>query len=188
MKRNKKTTEKFEATEIKRNSNINDDTKKVIAFVILLFVVVGCFIGLYLINGNYVTKDFKDATTTTSEIKFDNKIIAIEDTFNKGDNYLVMLYDKKDEVNGGFYSNLITGYSNTDIKLYSVDMSLKMNSKYYDVKGTSNKTATKYTDLVITEPTMLHIKKGKITEYITEKTEITKLLQAKSKTTTKTSK
>lgn len=170
-KNRKKTTDviKFETREIKKNKGMNDDYKVMISFIIVLVVIALLVSLLFFFNGKFVTKDhFQDKETTTTEpVKYDSKVVTVPTMFNLSkDPYYVLLYDKKDE-KSFLYDDLVSRFDDEDIKLYSVDMSDRMNKAYYDIKGTANKDIKTYKDVLITEPTLLVFKKGKVTEYIT---------------------
>lgn len=167
----KKDKKKFYSTEIKRNKTMNDDYKRAITFIVVLLIVCGAIGLLFLLNGKYVTKDMFQKTTTapTTEVSYDHTLLTVSNLFDVSDSeYYVMLYDNSDETKAFLYSNLVVGFKEVDIPLYSVDMSNAMNSKYYDVKGTENTKPTKSSEVMITRPTLMHIKKGKVVNYITD--------------------
>lgn len=176
MKKNK---QKFYSKEIKRNKQMNDDYKKFLAFIIVSVVVLGLLGVLYLLNGKYVTKDLfqDDSKTTTTEVSYDSTLLTVSQLFTvKDDEYYVMMYDASDEIKGFLYDNLVVNFKEVDIPLYSIDMSQAMNKKYYNVDGKENTKFTKYDELVVTRPTLVHIKKGKVVEYVTDLDRMVKLL------------
>ena len=137
---------------------------------IITSVLGGLIGGLFLLNGKYVTKDLfqGDVTTTTTEVSYDSTLLTVSTLFDvKDSEYYVMLYDTSEET-AFKYDNLVLGFKEVDIKLYSVDMSNAMNKKYYDINGKENVSPTKSSEIMITRPTLLHIKKGKVVDYITD--------------------
>ena len=56
---------KFYTEELKKSKTINEDTIKIITFLIILVIVLGLFFGLFYLNGKFVTKDkYQDNNTT----------------------------------------------------------------------------------------------------------------------------
>ena len=175
----KKNKQKFYSKEIKRNKNINEDVQKVITFFVVLIITLVLFGLLYFLNGKYVTKDlFQDETTTkTTEVSYDPTVITVSRLFDiKDSEYYVMMYDASNELNGFLYENLVVGFKEDKVKLYSIDMSNAMNSKYYDEDGKENTKPTKSSEVMVTRPTLVLIKKGKVVEYITDQDTIIKIL------------
>lgn len=174
-KKNKnKSNNRFESKELKKSKYMNEDTKKVIAFIVVLIVVVVFIVLLYFLNGKYVTKDeFQTTTTTTTTTAtYDETIITVDEIFSQSDKeYMVLLYDADDDLTNFLYSGLITSYSG-DITLYSIDLSNKMNSSHYDKEGEENTSPKTSNDVLVTGATLITIKKGKVTSYITDKDEI----------------
>ena len=181
MKKNK---QKFYSKEIKKNRELNDDYKRVVTFIVVLLVIGLCIAVLFLLNGKYVTKDlFQDkTTTTTTEVSYDSSLLTVSTLFSVNDSeYLVLLYDKSNKNTGFLYDDLVLGFVEDKVSLYSVDMSNQMNKKYYDINGEANKKPTKSSEVLITGPTLMHIKKKKIVEYITDRDEIISTLDKFSK-------
>ena len=166
----KKGQQKFYSKEIKKSKTMNEDYKKAITFIIVLLIVLVLFGALFIFNGMFVTKDhFQDkTTTTTTTVSYDPTVITVSNLFKVEDkDYYVLLFDASDEKNGFVYKSLALNYKD-ETPLYSIDMSNAMNRKYYDTKGEENTSPKKYTDVMVTRPTLMHIKKGKVTEYITD--------------------
>lgn len=181
MKKNK---QKFYSKEIKKNKELNEDYKRVVTFIIVLLVIGAFVAGLFILNGKYITKDlFQDeTTTTTTEVTYDASLLTVSTLFTvKDSEYLVMLYDSTNKTNGFLYNDLVLGYVEDKVSLYSIDMSNQMNKKYYDTKGKENKNPTKSSEILITRPTLMHIKKGKVVSYITNRDEIISTLEKFSK-------
>ena len=164
----------FVSKEIKRNQEINDDTKKIISFIIILIIVICLVFGLYYLNAKYVNKDkFQDpTTTTTTEAIYDETKTTVSTMFKiKDDNYYVLAYDPNEYGNGTSYRNMTLSYDK-DIKLYTLDYSNAMNNKYYNKDGKENTNPTSAKEVMFTRPTLLVFKKGKVVEYITNKEDI----------------
>lgn len=180
MKKNKKTNEKFISKEIKQQTFANEDYQKVRTFIILLIIVIVFLGGLYFINGKYVSKDeFQNEKTTTVSASYDKSVITVDKMFRMTEpNFMVLLYDTKTETQDMLYGSLVNSYTGEN-DLYSVDLSNKMNSKYYQKDGKENTKPTKKEEVVITKPTLIVFESGKVTNYITNQEEIIKMLKRK---------
>ena len=180
MKKKKKTTEKFQSTEIKKTTYNNPDYKMAITFVVVLIIILAVLALVYFLNGKYVTKDkFQTTTTTTSAVEFDDTQIIVDHIFSvKEDNYYVLCYDKKDENSAFLYSGFVNVYRKS-VPLYTIDMSNAMNKGHYDKNGKENKNPSKSSEVVITRPTLIEIKDGKVVSYITDRDKIAEKLSNK---------
>ncbi len=173
MKKKNNNTSRFQSKQIKINGGLNEDYKKVISFFIVLAIILGAVFLLYYFNGQFVTKDLKNKETTTTTAKYDSSVIVVDDIFKQGNGeYMVLLYDKASNVESVLYNGLVASYDNEKVNLYTVDLSSALNKRYYNKDGEENKKPTKASDLVITKATLITIKKGKVTSYITEKDKI----------------
>ena len=105
--------------------------------------------------------------------KINIKIIIQHDT------YYVLAYDKSDDINGSYYSNLSLTFNNENIKLYTLDLTNAMNKKYYNKDKAENITTNNKADINFTTHTLLIFKNGKISEAITNKDDITAKLSNK---------
>ena len=74
-----------------------------------------------------------------------------------------------------YYRQLVNQYKG-DISVYTLDYTISMNSKYYDSNGTENTSPKSASDVMLTRPTLLIFKSGKVTDYITDKDTIVKTL------------
>lgn len=179
----KKQTEKrqFESVELKQSKFENEDYQKVKAFFIILVIVLVLIGLLFFLNGRFVTKDrFQEQeTTTTTEPSFDETLTTIDGMFKiKKDEYMVMVYDSSDKENSILYSNLVLSYKGTKT-VYAVDLSNKMNSKYYNPDKEENKKPTKPSEVSIAGPRLIIMKNGAVTEYIEDVDTIVKKMTEK---------
>ena len=169
----KKKTYTFETKELK-NTTVDHDNSAVVTFIIALIVIGVLVGGLYFVNAKYVTKDkYQDeTTTTTTEPSYDATIILADSSLSQSEKeYLVLFYDKS-ATNGSFYQSIAASYKET-LKLYSVDLSNKMNEKYYAKDGNVNDALPGSLDkLKVKNPSLMTVKKGKITALTFDEKEI----------------
>ncbi|MDO4394805.1 MAG: hypothetical protein Q4C23_02335 [Mycoplasmatota bacterium] len=139
---------------------------KLIKIICLLIFVVGI---LYLISALFITKEldwFNKDNNQNSEGTVSNSILAASIFKQSEDEYYVYFYDFKNEdseISNNIKSKLSTA------KIYKVDTSSAMNSKY--IAEESNKNAKKLEDLKVKAPTVIKIKNNEIIAYY-EGTEI----------------
>ena len=179
--RNEDGSLKFYTEEMKKSKSINDDTIKIITFIIILIVVLGLLFLLFFLNGKYVTKDKYqgETTTTTTEAVYDDTKVTVNTMFNlSNDTYYVLAFDKSDKTEGDYYNNLTLYYHNDKIKLYSLDLNNAMNNNYYNTN--KEQSLKNKNNINFVTNTLLIFKKGTISQAITDKDEITKILNEKN--------
>ena len=168
---------KFETKQLK-NTTVDHDNSAVTTFIIALIVIAVLVGGLYYVNAKYVTKDkYQDdnTTTTTTEPSYDATVILADDALKqKETEYMVVFVDKsKDDAN--YITSLIRGYKG-DSKIYTVDLSNKMNKDYYNESSLRNlpmpTTIEGLKECKVINPTLIKVKKGKIVELTDDKEKI----------------
>ena len=179
----------FITSELKQSKLSNEEYDKVKGFVFLV-IIIGIFVGiLFLLNGNFVTKDLKEdeTTTSTTEAEYDKNLILAEETFTRSEKkYFVLFYNSANKDENDYAEELTNKYRNTDVPLYKVDLNDLMNKKYYDPNGTENTNPTSKDNLLITRTTLIKVSKNKTSSYLTDKNEISKIVSEEGTTTTTT--
>lgn len=141
-----------------------DEEKAVRNFIIIFIVVLLIAVGIYFFTKLVVNKEEgKTSNEEAAAVEIDNSKAIVGTMLNKvEDNYYVLLY-KSDDDNSITYSNLKTDYDKKKEKLpvYFVDLSNKLNEKYYD-KDNTNYTASDINDLRFGDITLLEVKDKKI--------------------------
>ena len=178
IKDTKKTKEiKFETKQLK-NTTVDHDNSTVVTFIIALIVICVLVGGLYYVNAKYVTKDkYQDdnTTTTTTEPSYDATVILADDALKqKETEYMVVFVDKSKD-DSSYITSLISGYKG-DSKIYTVDLSNKMNKDYYNESSLRNlpmpTTIEGLKECKVINPTLIKVKKGKIVELTDDKEKI----------------
>lgn len=181
-KQQKRQTERFVSTEIKKNNMTNEDYQRVKTFVIILVIVVALVGLLFVFNGKIVTKDLSDNKTTapTTEPSYDESIILADDIFSKSDKeYMVLIYDSSNKESGILFNGLFNYYKGST-KIYGVDLANKMNSSHYSESlENENTKPSKASEIIVSGPRLLIIKNKEVKEYISDTTTITEKLSAK---------
>ena len=167
--------------EEKNNKKVNNNKKDVdfnteittIGALKLIFAIVLILFVIYYILAVFVTKEIdisnnntnKETSTDTTTIT--NKILAANIFEQKESTYYVYFYDFDDSEND--LSSLIS--NNIDDKLYKVDTSSGLNSKYVS-DDAGNKNANSIDDLKVISNTLIRVEDDKITEYYEGKSSI----------------
>ena len=153
----------------------NEDTNEIKKFALILVCVAIIGVLLYFVTAKYLVKDnfqSKDNTQTSEEIG--DISLKGGTLFNRPyDEYYVLCYGKESE-EAPYYSVLTNLYSG-ETKLYTMNLSLKINEQYKGNEG--NDKATKPSELSIVDPTLILIKNGKISKYYEGKDKITDILK-----------
>ncbi len=179
MRKSRKLDKNYKMQELKKQQAMNEDYKRAVSFVIVLIVIIVLLDLLVYLNGKFVSKDlFQDpTTTTTTEPAFNSKNILISNIFDiKDKEYMVLIYDTKDDIEDALYAGAAYSYNSDKVKLYTVDLANKMNRANYKKDGKENTNPAKSSEIVITRSTLMIIKDGKVTSYITDSEEILKKL------------
>lgn len=157
---------KIRVEEPKLIKNVNEDTNMIKKFVYILIGVSLITVLIYFLTSKFLIDDeaLKDdepsVTITYNDINVGN-------IFNRPyDVYYVLAYDSKDNRATYFESlkeDIKQKEGEQDTKVYFLDLSNKLNKKY--VGETANKKASTVDELVLTNPNLIVIKNGKISNY-----------------------
>lgn len=183
MKKKKNNNQDFSiyTKEIKKKNYVNDDYRMAVSFVVVLVIVL-VFIGtLFFLNGKFVSKDILQddkMTSTTTAPSYDDTVILVNRVLDvSSSKYYVMVYDFEDEIHEALYSSTVSSYKGEDIKLYSVNIGIALNKKYYNKDAEEKLIVTNYKDFNFTRPVLLEINKNKVSKAITDAKEIKSLLK-----------
>ena len=140
--------------------------------IIIILVAVILLVGMYFLTTLILSKDVEEEKITENNIQYD-EILAGESFNQNEDEYYVIYYDSTNKYST--VSSLISSYQlkGGDIKLYSVDLSNGMNKKYITDGDIVTSDAS---SLRVKENTLLKFEDGKVTETITDLSEIMKIL------------
>jgi hypothetical protein len=128
---------------------------------IITIVVVLLVIGLFYLFAVYITSKPQKIYVPEESISYEQ--ITAGSTFNMSDSeYIVLFYSRE---NNTEITDKISNYkTRNNIGVYYVDLDDAINNTV--ISNTSNKEATKASELKVTNPTIIRIKNGKITDYV----------------------
>ena len=168
--------------EVKKNKKLVSNKKDInfdtsinwVNAIKLIFAIVLILLVLYYILAVFVTKELdisggsvNENSTTENNTTITNKILAANIFEQQESSYYVYFYDfssGEDDLSG-LISNGI------DDKLYKVDTSSGLNSKYV-VSDNGNKDASSIDELSVISNTLIKVEDDKITEYYEGKSNI----------------
>ena len=163
---------------MKKNNIINakrempSEVKRGIIIVVVAVLVV---LFMYFLTTRILAKDDSSNEDKVRENAIQYDEILAGESFNKTGQYYVIYYDSTNQYSS--ISSLISSYqlNNTETKLYSVDISNGMNSKYV----TDGKIVTKdASSLRVKDNTLIKFNNGKVEDVITDIEEITSILNS----------
>lgn len=172
-KKSTKPKHRYESAKVQ-----TEEQKEMIRFFIVLLVVVLMVTCIYFLTRIFVTKDLgkKNNSTDTEEVvegSVNYNVASVGQILNRPyDSYYVIVYDA-----GGEYmydvSTMLTTYSlNEKAKhVYRVDLANHLNKEFYD-KENENVNATSVDEFKFGDITLLYIKNGKVSKYITDLSKI----------------
>ena len=145
----------------------NEDDKTIKRFIIILIIVLAITVGIYFLTKYAVKKDTTssaDSKSSSTDVSIDYTKCIVGNMLNKNESeYYVILYDSNDS-NKSTYTDMVTNYAKEDkhLAVYTVDLSNKLNTKYYTVDKT-NPISDNVNDLKFGDITVIKVKDGKIT-------------------------
>ena len=152
------------------NSEYDTESISVKKIIIIILVFAAIFGVFYLLTIGILNKKDKKTSINNASIQYTEILAGESFTQNKSE-YLVFFYDSsKEDVDTNH--TLISNYRDKKdaLTMYTVDMHEGLN-KNYRSDSEDNNEATSASELKISKTTIIHIKKGKIVEYINENIE-----------------
>lgn len=153
----------------------NEDTNEIKKLLLILLGIIAIVFLLFFITSKYLLKDgFQKEQPSTKSVEIDYTSVDVGTMFNRPyEEYLVFAFNANDD-NNAYYHALISTYTGK-VKLYSLDLSILKNKEY--VKEEANKEAKNISELAFGKLNLIHIKNGKIVEYLTDIKDIEKKLK-----------
>lgn len=167
--------------KIEENTSFDSsEIKKVVITTSVVLIVFACFyfLTVAIVNKDEKKDDTADSSSKTNEVEIQHKEILLGSSFSiKDDQYLVVYYDTTDDDLSNLTSTISTYRSSSkDVNLYTVDMNNGLNKGF--AGETSNKEATKSSELSISGPTVIKFSNNKISTYIEGTDEVIKYLES----------
>lgn len=163
-KDNKTKVKKIKESKIKyQGSETANEIKK---YIIVLVSIIAVFIGLYFLTGKLIVKDLVEETDDT-KVEISYTEIVMGSLLNRPEEkYYVVAYNTKTDENGLAYTIASYRGKTTKETVYSVDLSNKFNSSYYEKDYSSTEIPTSLDNLKVGDYTLFTIEKGIITKVV----------------------
>ena len=156
---------------------MKDEVKNGIILTVVVLLIVGV---VYLITAVFATGEIgskksktNDDESSSSYITYDNMILA-SNTFTQKESEYMVMFIINDDLSDTLKS-YINSYNNSDMKLYVVSADDAVNK--FVKSDSANEAATNYSELKINKNTLITIKGGKISSYLTNEDEIKEKLK-----------
>lgn len=169
---------KKEKNSVQHNFSNYELSSEVKSLIIVSVVVLLFFVLFYFITVIILDKDNNSNKNETDEVVVQHKEILVGTSFSMKDpEYYVLYYETGDDDINVDMSSLVSKYrsANSDIYLYTVDMSNAFNAGFKSDE--SNRSATNASELKICGPTLIKFVDGKIDRYIEGIDEIAEILK-----------
>lgn len=177
---NKKEVKKVKKQKINYATSEQKDVKSFIAVIVVVLLAVG---AIWLCTKVFVTKDLGASDDNKTEetavtVNYDTAIVG--NMLSKPESeYYVLVYASDGEYASDM-STLETSYEALEkhLHVYTVDLTNKLNSSYYDAEN-ENKKGTSVDDFKFGDITLVKVKDGKVSKYITDLSKMKKELGIK---------
>lgn len=140
--------------------------EELFSFIKILIVLVLLIAAFYFIVGS-LRGEFKKGQDETDEetTQIQNYEILASKTFTKSDKEYYVLFYEKNGTKADLYASMYSDYQdkNLDNPLFWVDLGNKFNKGI--LSDDTNPKAQEYSELKVSEPTLIHIKNGKNVDY-----------------------
>lgn len=154
--------------DIKIETEEQKEIKKFI-FVILGLVII--LVGIYFFTRAFVTKDLFNANEKTyQEGTINYNIAIVGNMLTRPDKEYYVLAFNSEDADAIYYNTLIEKYMQKEksTKVYYVDLENALNKKYVaENEEEKSKSFKSIEDLKLGSMTLLKVKEGKVTKYIT---------------------
>lgn len=158
------------------NSSLEMDRVRIVKIVLTVLVFLGIFflLTVYITNKNSDTKSTENKEEESSPIQYEE--ILVGSSFDMGDEYFVLYYDKSNEELDKSLSAKITSYKEKEdvLRFYTSDLSNAFNKEF--VSDEVNHDPKDASELRFQDSTLIVFKDGTILDYIEGEDSITDYL------------
>lgn len=150
----------------------NETKNTIITIIVVVSFIALIYLGALGLEKLGVFEAGYTKPTTTTELSYTN--ILIGETFNRTESEYLVLFDTFDNNTNDVYVEYLTEQY-TAMHVYKVDMSILPNSNF--ASESENKSASNSNELKINGITLIKIKNGRISDYITGSENISEYLK-----------
>lgn len=161
----------------KTQKYVTEEQMEIKKFIFVLLGLLILLLGVYFFTKAFVTKDLhkntNDVNYTEGKVSYD--VVIAGTMLNRlVSEYYVYAFSNED-TNSVYYNTLVSNYSKKDkaLQVYFLDIDNALNKDYVD-KNNASKNFTTIKELKLGKLTLMKVKDGKVTKYITNEEEIKK--------------
>lgn len=161
----------------KTQKYVTEEQMEIKKFIFVLLGLLILLLGVYFFTKAFVTKDLhkntNDVNYTEGKVSYD--VVIAGTMLNRPiSEYYVYAFSNED-TNSVYYNTLVSNYSKKDkaLQVYFLDIDNALNKDYVD-KNNASKNFTTIKELKLGKLTLMKVKDGKVTKYITNEEEIKK--------------
>lgn len=164
----------------KTQKYVTEEQMEIKKFIFVLLGLLILLVGVYFFTRAFVTKDLHKSTNndvnyTEGKVSYD--VVVVGTMLNRPvSEYYVYAFSNED-TKAIYYNTLVSKYSTNEkaLQVYYLDIDNALNKDYVD-KSNASKSFTTINDLKLGELTLMKVKDGKVTKYMTNEEEIKKEL------------
>ncbi len=153
-----------------------EEQMEVKKFIFVLLGLVIILVGVYFFTRAFVTKDLKkepsDVNYTEGKVNYNVAVVGTMLNRPSEEYYVMAFSSSANEM--AYYNTLISKYTNKEkaLKVYYVDTENALNKEYVASDEEASKEFTTLEDLKLGKLTLLRVKNGKVTKYLTSEDKI----------------
>ncbi len=150
-----------------------EEQKEIKKFIIVLIGLILIIVGIYYFTRAFVTKDlFKSNTLekqyTNGAINYEVAIVG--NMLNKPQTEYYVMALNSENIEYSYYRTIASKYSSKEkaLKVYFVDLNNALNEKYVAKEEEKSNKYTSLEELKLGEITLIKVKNGKVSKFITD--------------------
>lgn len=161
----------------KTQKYVTEEQMEIKKFIFVLLGLLILLVGVYFFTRAFVTKDLHKSSNgveyTEGKVSYDTVIVGT--MLNRSESEYYVYAFSNEDTKSIYYNTLVSQYSKEEkaLQVYYLDIDNQLNKDYVDSSNPS-KTFTTINELKLGNVTLIKVKNGKVTKYITNEEEIKK--------------
>ncbi len=162
----------------KTQKYVTEEQMEIKKFFFVLLGLIIIIVGVYFFTRAFVTKDLHKTTNdinyTAGEVSSD--VVIVGTMLNRSEKEYYVLAFGSEDVNATYYNTIVAKYGDEKnaIKVYYLDLDNSLNKEYVASDNTASTSFTTIKELKLGKLTLMKVKEGKVTKFITNEDEIKK--------------
>lgn len=161
----------------KTQKYVTEEQMEIKKFIFVLLGLLILLVGVYFFTRAFVTKDLHKSTNdveyTEGKVSYD--VVVAGTMLNRPESEYYVYAFSNENTKAIYYNTLVSKYSTNEkaLQVYYLDIDNALNKDYVD-KENASQSFTTIDDLKLGDVTLIKVKDGKVTKYITNEEEIKK--------------